>query len=74
MLAARSQFNWGIPIFGNDTINSSEPDGRFFNWRGQAQYLRLLAPDGTALLLRSDVQLSATSVVPLERFGLGGEL
>ncbi|WP_286186437.1 ShlB/FhaC/HecB family hemolysin secretion/activation protein [Geitlerinema sp. P-1104] len=72
VLAARSQFNWGIPIFGNDTINSSQPDGRFFNWRGQAQYLRLLAPNGTSLLLRSDVQLSATSMVPLERFGLGG--
>ncbi|MCC5898771.1 MAG: ShlB/FhaC/HecB family hemolysin secretion/activation protein [Phormidium sp. BM_Day4_Bin.17] len=72
VLAARSQFNWGIPLFGNDTINSREPDGRFFNWRGQAQYLRLLSPDGTSLLLRSDVQLSATSMVPLERFGLGG--
>jgi hemolysin activation/secretion protein len=72
VFAARSQFNWGIPIFSNDTINSREPDGRFFNWRGQAQYLRLLAPNGTSLLLRSDLQLSATSMVPLERFGLGG--
>lgn len=72
VFAARSQFNWGIPLFSNDTINSREPDSRFFNWRGQAQYLRLLSPNGTSLLLRSDVQLSATSMVPLERFGLGG--
>jgi len=70
VLAARSQFSLGVGAF-DATINEVEPDSRFFVWRGQVQYLRQLARD-TTLLLRSDVQLSTTSLVPLEQFGLGG--
>lgn len=36
-----------------------------------ARTSRLLAPD-TLLLVRGDVQLSTTSLVPLEQFSLGG--
>jgi hemolysin activation/secretion protein len=70
VFAARSQFSLGLGAF-DATVNSSEPDGRFFAWRGQAQYLRLLAPD-TLLLLRSDVQLATGELLPLEQMGLGG--
>jgi hemolysin activation/secretion protein len=66
----RSQFSLGIDALGA-TINDKPPDSRFFAWRGQAQYLRLLAPD-TLLLLRSDIQLANEALVPLEQFGLGG--
>ena len=71
VLALRSQFSLGTNLF-NATVNDDGPDGQFFAWRGQAQWLRLLAPD-TLLLLRSDLQLAANPLVPLEQFGLGGQ-
>ncbi len=72
VLAMRSQFSLGIGAF-DATINNDAPDSHFFAWRGQAQYLRLLAPD-TILLLRSDMQLADRPLVPLEQFSLGGQL
>jgi hemolysin activation/secretion protein len=44
------------------------PDSRFFSWRGQVQWVRLLAAD-TLLLLRGDVQLADRALVPLEQIG-----
>lgn len=70
VIAARSQFSLGIGAL-NATINENAPDSRFFTWRGQAQWVRLLAPE-TLLLVRADVQLSPDELVPLEQFGLGG--
>ncbi|AUB35198.1 Hemolysin activation/secretion protein [Nostoc flagelliforme CCNUN1] len=69
-LAVRSQFNLGLDIF-NATVNNEPPDSRFFSWRGQGQYVRLLAPQ-TLLVIRSDLQFSTRALVPLEQFGLGG--
>ncbi len=69
-LALRSQFNLGIDIF-NATVNNEPPDSRFFSWRGQGQYVQLLAPQ-TLLVIRSDLQFSTRALVPLEQFGLGG--
>jgi hemolysin activation/secretion protein len=71
VFAARSQFNWGIPIF-ESTLNNQKPDSRFFSWRTQAQYLQLLGASDISLLLRGDLQLSTTSMVALEQFGVGG--
>lgn len=70
VFAARSQFSFGLGIF-DATISEEPPDSRFFSWRGQAQYVRLLAPE-TFLLVRSDVQLANRALVPLEQFALGG--
>jgi hemolysin activation/secretion protein len=72
IFAVRSQFSLGLDVL-DATINDEPPDSRFFAWQGQAQYVRLLAPD-TLLLLRSDAQLSTRALVPLEQFGLGGPL
>ena len=72
VFALRSQFSLGVNLF-DATINSDRPDSKFFSWRGQAQYLRLLSPDIT-LLLRSDLQFSDRSLVPVEQFSLGGAL
>lgn len=71
VLAARSQFSLGLDVF-DATTNDNSPDGRFFSWRGQAQWVRLLAPD-TIVLLRADAQLADRALVPLEQFGLGGQ-
>jgi hemolysin activation/secretion protein len=70
VFAARSQFSMGVDAFGA-TINSQAPDSRFFAWRGQAQYVKLLAPD-SILLVRGDVQVADRAMLPLEQFGLGG--
>lgn len=55
----------------NATIHEEPPDSRFLAWRGQVQYVRLLAPE-TLLVLRSDAQLANRTLLPLEQFGLGG--
>ncbi|MBD2436792.1 ShlB/FhaC/HecB family hemolysin secretion/activation protein [Nostoc sp. FACHB-110] len=71
VIAARSQFSFGIDAF--DATNSgAPPNSTFFSWRGQAQWVRLLAPD-TLFLLRADAQLADRALVPLEQFGLGGQ-
>jgi hemolysin activation/secretion protein len=70
VLAFRSQFSWGIDAF-DATINEQKPDGEFFTWRGQAQYLRLLSRN-TTILVQSDLQLATTPIVSLEQFSLGG--
>lgn len=77
VIAARSQFNLGVGLF-NATINSPipvtnefVPDSRFFSWQGQAQWVKLLAPD-TLLLLRSNLQLASRGLLPSEQFALGG--
>ena len=70
VIAVRSQFSFGIDTF-NPTINQDPPDSLYFLWRGQAQWVRLLAPD-TLLLARTDLQLADRPLVPVEQFGLGG--
>lgn len=70
VVAVRSQFSFGLPIF-DATRNATPPDGRFFAWRGQAQWVRVLGKD-TLLLLRADAQLANRPLLPLEQFGLGG--
>ncbi|MEH2238503.1 ShlB/FhaC/HecB family hemolysin secretion/activation protein [Nostoc sp.] len=72
VFAARSQFSLGVDWF-DANVSNNEPDSRFFAWRGQAQWVRQLAPD-TLFLVRGDLQLAADSLVPLEQFGLGGQL
>ncbi|MEH2191248.1 MAG: ShlB/FhaC/HecB family hemolysin secretion/activation protein [Nostoc sp.] len=71
VIALRSQFSLGIDIL-NPTINQSAPDSRFFAWQGQAQWVRLLAPE-TLLLLHLNTQLASRTLLPLEQFGLGGQ-
>lgn len=70
VFAARSQFNFGLDALDSN-INDEPPDSRFFAWRLQTQYVRLLAPD-TLLLLRGDLQLADRPILPIEQFGLGG--
>lgn len=71
VVSVRSQFNAGFGVL-DATINDQPPDGRFFDWRGQAQYVRLLARD-TLFVFRSDLQLSPGALVPVEQFALGGQ-
>lgn len=70
VFAVRSQFNLGIGAL-DATVNQDAPDSRFFSWQGQAQWLRLLAPD-TLLLLRFNTQLASSPLTSLEQFNVGG--
>ena len=70
VFSLRSQFSLGLDAFGA-TLNDDRPDSRFFAWRGQVQWVRLLAPD-TLFLLQGDIQLADGSLLSLEQFGLGG--
>lgn len=72
VLVGRSQFSLGVGAFDATINEGNNPDSQFFAWRGQLQWLRQLAKNNTNLLLRSDIQLSTTDLVPLEQFGLGG--
>jgi hemolysin activation/secretion protein len=72
VFAVRSQFNLGVKALGS-TVNVEPPDTRFFAWRGQAQWVRLLAPD-TLLIVRGDLQLGDRPLLPIEQFGVGGQL
>ena len=72
VFAVRSQFNFGLDIF-DSTTSAEQPDAEFFSWRGQAQWLKLLdSKSNINFLLRSDIQISADELVPLEQFSLGG--
>ncbi|WP_196525134.1 ShlB/FhaC/HecB family hemolysin secretion/activation protein [Nostoc commune] len=71
VIALRSQFSLGIDVL-NPTINQNLPDSRFFAWQGQAQWVRLLAPE-TLLLLRLNTQLASRTLLPIEQIGLGGQ-
>ncbi|KPQ40109.1 MAG: Hemolysin activation/secretion protein [Phormidium sp. OSCR] len=70
VVAARSQFSLGVDAF-NATRNETGPDGLFFAWLGQFQWVRSLAPD-TLLVTRMAAQLAADPLLPISQFGLGG--
>lgn len=73
VFAARSQFNFGLDIFDSTTSGNNEPDAEFFSWRGQAQWLKLInAESNINFLLRSDIQVSDSDLVPLEQISIGG--
>ncbi|NEQ51484.1 MAG: ShlB/FhaC/HecB family hemolysin secretion/activation protein [Leptolyngbya sp. SIO3F4] len=70
VLAVRSQFNIGLDAF-DATVNDTGTDGRFFSWLGQFQWVEQFA--GRKLLVtRVNAQLTPDSLLPLERFSVGG--
>ena len=70
VLAARSQFNLGLDIFGA-TTNNTGTDAQFFSWIGQFQWVEQVSPSLLSLI-KFNAQLTPDSLLPLERFSLGG--
>lgn len=70
VIAARSTLSWGIDALGA-TIDDRLPDGRFVSWLGQFQWARHFE-NRSQLIFRTDVQLAADPLLPLERFAVGG--
>ena len=77
VLALRSEMSWGLDAFGstiNDPIPETKeviPDSRFFIWRGQAQWVRVLAAE-TLLVVRGNMQLADDTLFPSETLSIGG--
>ncbi len=70
VLAARSQFSFGINAF-DATVNAVDPDGRFFSWLGQFQWVQQLSPK-VLMIARLNAQLTPDSLLSIERFSIGG--
>ena len=70
VIALRSQFSLGVDLFGA-TVNDDEPDSLFLAWRGQSQWIRRLDED-FLLVVRGDLQVATTDLVPVEEFRVGG--
>lgn len=71
VLALRSQFNVGVDLL-DATINDDAPDSRFFSWRGQGQWVKLLGKPDQLFFLRGDIQLTTDDLLSQEEFSLGG--
>lgn len=71
VIAARSEFSFGVNAF-DASMNSNAPNSEFFSWRGQAQWVSLLAPD-TLLLVRGNLQFADRALLPSEQIGIGGQ-
>jgi hemolysin activation/secretion protein len=73
VIAARSMFSVGLPLLGATEHGGTTPDGRFFAWLGQFQWLRRIDRLwGSQALFRTDVQLAASPLLSLEQFAVGG--
>ncbi|MEB3213605.1 MAG: ShlB/FhaC/HecB family hemolysin secretion/activation protein, partial [Leptolyngbyaceae bacterium] len=70
VLAARSQFSFGIDAF-NATVNNTGTDARFFSWVGQFQWVQQLS-SRNLLVTRINTQLTPDSLLSLEQFSIGG--
>lgn len=69
--ALRSQFTIGTSLFDATQNEGSIPDGQFLSWLGQVQRVQRLN-DKHLLILQSDLQLSANSLLPSQQFVIGG--
>ena len=50
----------------------NSPDQSFLVWLGQLQWVRRVSTDGDQVIARFDIQRTNSTLLPLERFGLGG--
>lgn len=70
VLAARSQFSFGIGAF-DATVNDTGTDGRFFAWVGQFQWVQRLSPR-ILMLAKVNTQLTGDSLLSAEKISIGG--
>ena len=72
VIAARSQFSLGVDAL-DATISALDiPDGQYFVWLGQFQWLQRLQTWNQQLFFRTYAQFSADPLVSLEQYAVGG--
>ncbi len=85
VLALRSTLSFGLDALGatsnelgangrfaNCPFSDICPDGQFFAWLGQVQWVRRLWDTDNQVLVRSELQWAADPLLPLEQLGVGG--
>jgi hemolysin activation/secretion protein len=72
VIAARSTLSWGIDAFGATNNPSNLPDGQFFTWFGQFQWARRFGKNNNQIIVRTDLQVAADPLLPLEQCAIGG--
>ncbi len=72
VIAARSEFSFGLDALGSTTNPGDLPDSRYFAWLGQAQWVQQLTPRGDLLVVRGAAQFTPDRLLPIEKFAVGG--
>lgn len=73
VLALRSTFSVGLNALGSTPqTNINFPSSEFFAWLGQGQYAHQVFDNGSQIVLRGNVQVSNSSLLPIERLAVGG--
>lgn len=72
VFSARAVLSRGLEAFGATVNRDGTPDSRFTAALLQAQWVRRLSEAGAQLILRADAQTSNASLLPLEKFAIGG--
>lgn len=70
--SARAAWSVGLGALGATTHNDGLPDSRFHSGYLQLQWLHSLGPRAGSLFVRGEAQLTSDSLLPLEKFSLGG--
>lgn len=72
VIAARSRFSFGLDALGATINKNGLPDGTFFAWLGQFQWVRRLGLLDSYLIFKSDFQFSGAPLLSLEQISVGG--
>jgi hemolysin activation/secretion protein len=72
VLSGRSRLSFGIDALGATTHSGDEPDGLFFAWLGQFQWVQRLPLLDAYTIARTDVQLSDRPLLVQEQMAVGG--
>lgn len=73
VLGLRSTFNFGLDVLdASDNGITGDPNGRYFSWLGQGQYIRRLFNTANLLVLRVAGQWTGESLLGLEQMSVGG--
>jgi hemolysin activation/secretion protein len=72
VIAARSRFSFGIDALDATVNKGGLPDGKFFAWLGQFQWVRRLGILDSYFIFRADAQLANDPLLSLEQISVGG--
>jgi len=73
VLALRSTFNLGLDVLdATDNSVPGAPNGKFFSWLGQAQYVQRLFNTQNQFIFRLSGQWTSEPLLALEQFSVGG--
>jgi hemolysin activation/secretion protein len=67
-----STFNLGLNMLGATTNKPGLQSGEFFSWLGQSLFSTRLLENGTALVVKANIQLADSPLLNLERYSVGG--